>query len=682
MMRPLLTAVTFAVTLAAEATFDVAVDAAARPLGALPHFWYSGGYCPPCSRAGVTPSGRDCTSHTAGTGLTDYSLGDDLHQNFIHVGAIPNRGTDRWQIRVHFLFDLLTADAKGAYNFSKMDVLMGRLVANRLKPGFELMGSPEFANGSAVFTSFDAAEQVVAWRSLVGQVAKRYVAKFGAAEVRRWNWETWNEIENGDWDQTNISAAGFRNYYDACAAGLADADPSLRFGGPGNCRLNADYCFPLLAHMQNGTSFFGGPVRKADFVAQHSKGNGDGDSVHEIMQKEYEMVAALRTSFPQFFTTESKMTFINDESDPEEGWNKPRDWRADTRYGALMAKNVIHHLTAWTNSQNSSAITAGLEYGLLSFDNAFLNYNLNSSSVNVFDQRTMVARFQMNESKPYRAETVRKQSINTHALLGLLGDQQLPLRATAGGGAGGTAALRGSGAKGKKLPWAPPTTETMAIASSTNGEQLTVLVATGDAIANASAKNVTLRLSITNLLPAIVKSGAHAAIFVLGAPGASDLWQAEGAPPYPSASLLRRMRAAQELSPLRIEALPAAEAAAAAPAASAAQYVTQIETPADKAWLALVHICPDTSQPVPPPTAVAAHSVSPGSTLLSWDHVAHACVKTFVVEDASSGKRLNVQDQIFMAYQLEGALPPKLTVRAVNYAGESSAPAALLLVPQ
>ena len=212
----------------------------------------------------------------------------------------------------------------------------------------------------------------------------------------------------------------------------------------------------------------------------------------------------------------------------------------------------------------------------------------------------------------------------------------------------------------------------MAIASSTKGEQLTVLVATGNASDNAASNStVSLRLSIDNLLPAIVKSGAHAAVFVLGAPGASDLWQAEGAPPYPSASLLRRMRAEQELSPLRIEALPKAST----------RFATQIEIPAGKAGLALVHICPDNSQQlVPPPTAVAAHSVSPGSTLLSWDHAAHACVRTFVVEDAASGKRLNVEDQIFMSYQLEGALPPKLTVRAVNYAGVSSAPAALLRV--
>jgi hypothetical protein len=85
---------------------------------------------------------------------------------------------------------------------------------------------------------------------------------------------------------------------------LADADSALRFGGPGNCKLpsthpskpgphsHPDYCFPLLAHMQNGTSFFGGAVRKADFIAQHSKGGGDGNSVHEILQKEYELVHA------------------------------------------------------------------------------------------------------------------------------------------------------------------------------------------------------------------------------------------------------------------------------------------------------------------------------------------------------------------------------------------------------
>jgi hypothetical protein len=200
MMKQLLVIVAAVASAVAAETVDVAVDAASQPLGSLRHFWYSGGYCPPCSRSGVTPSGRSCASHTAGAGLVDYSLGDDMHQNFIHVGSIPNRGDDRWQIRVHFLFDLVTLlpGQPGVFNFSSMDLLMERLVANKLKPGFELMGSPEFVNGSAIFTSFDDGAQVAAWRSLVAQMARHYIKKFGAEEVRRWNFETWNEVENGD----------------------------------------------------------------------------------------------------------------------------------------------------------------------------------------------------------------------------------------------------------------------------------------------------------------------------------------------------------------------------------------------------------------------------------------------------------------------------------------------------
>ena len=326
-----------------------------------------------------------------------------------------------------------------------------------------------------------------------------------------------------------------------------------------------------------------------------------------------------------------------------------------------MAKNVILHLSEWINSANSSALTKGLAYGLLSFDNAFLNYNLNSSSVNIFDQRTMVARFQMNESKPYRAETIRKQSINAHALMGLLGDQQLPLTATA-------TALRG--AHGNPLPWAPASAETMAIASSMYGEQLTVLVTTGNATAAAANSSVTLNLHITNLLPAIAKHGAHAAIFILGgAPGASDLWAAAGSPNYPSATLLRQMRAAQEVAPVEIKTI----------ATASENWSVSIDIPATKGGIALVHLCPNDGKPVPPPTMVASHAVSSNSTLISWRHAAHSCIRTFVVQDAETGTRLNVEDQIFMSYQLEGVVPRKLSVRAVNYAGASSAPAVMLV---
>ena len=54
------------------------------------------------------------------------------------------------------------------------------------------------------------------------------------------------------------------------------------------------------------------------------------------------------------------------------------EWRADSRYAALVARAVAIHLRA----------LAILRYELLSFDNAFLNYR-----PSFFDQRTLLARY-------------------------------------------------------------------------------------------------------------------------------------------------------------------------------------------------------------------------------------------------------------------------------------------------
>ena len=357
----------------------------------------------------------------------------------------------------------------------------------------------------------------------------------------------------------------------------------------------------------------------------------------------------------------------------------------------------MQHLTQWINSQNSSALTKGMPFGLLSFDNAFLNYNLNSSSLNVFDQRTMVARFQMNNSKPYRAETIRKQSINAHALMGLLGDQQLPLTAKSSGRGGGSstaaaaADLHSSGKNGvaatsSSLPWAPPTADTMAVASrnSKNQKQITVLVATGGAIATASGTNVSVSVSVSGL-GAVFAAGGHAAVFILGAPAANELWQAAGRPPYPSKALLAQMRDAQELAPVRIEQIAAATStAAAAAAAPSGAFKTEISLPHDNGGVAVVHLCPKNASPPSPVTGIATHAVGPGSTLISWEHGTNCyystnpCVKTFAILDESmptrGAKRLNAKDLIFTSWQLEGKLPAKISVIAIDYAGQASEP--------
>ena len=54
----------------------------------------------------------------------------------------------------------------------------------------------------------------------------------------------------------------------------------------------------------------------------------------------------------------------------------------------------------------------------LANDNAFLNYG-----DAWFQQRTLTARFEMNESKPYAVEVLRKPSINAMALLTFIGGE-------------------------------------------------------------------------------------------------------------------------------------------------------------------------------------------------------------------------------------------------------------------
>ena len=61
-----------------------------------------------------------------------------------------------------------------------------------------------------------------------------------------------------------------------------------------------------------------------------------------------------------------------------------------------------------------------MNYALLSNDNGFLNFN-----PHFFTQRTLVARFQMNETHPPSVQTDRKPVLSVMGLLALLGDIQV-----------------------------------------------------------------------------------------------------------------------------------------------------------------------------------------------------------------------------------------------------------------
>lgn len=134
---------------------------------------------------------------------------------------------------------------------------------------------------------------------------QRYSAgKYGLAHVSKWNFETWNEPDHGDFDNVSMTAQGgrgllesrgaeggvaprcegedswvpppgFFNYYDACSEGLREASPALRLGGPGDSfhpPPRSRLCWGLLEHCLRGTNFFTGEVGvRLDYVALHKK---------------------------------------------------------------------------------------------------------------------------------------------------------------------------------------------------------------------------------------------------------------------------------------------------------------------------------------------------------------------------------------------------------------------------
>lgn len=74
------------------------------------------------------------------------------------------------------------------------------------------------------------------------------------------------------------------------------------------------------------------------------------------------------------------MNNICSEADPLTGWSKSEPWRADVRYGAMVAAVIAAH-------QHIMVKQHGLPLQLLSNDNAFLNYH-----PYYFTQRTLLAR--------------------------------------------------------------------------------------------------------------------------------------------------------------------------------------------------------------------------------------------------------------------------------------------------
>jgi xylan 1,4-beta-xylosidase len=158
------------------------------------------------------------------------------------------------------------------------------------------------------------------WQELCFQFAKHLRERYGADEVKSWLWEVWNEPDIPYWKGTREE---FFNLYDHAAAGILNAIPDAKIGGPDTTGAAGDkaaaYLRAFLEHCARGTNAATGKQgAPLSFISFHPKGAPQWKGDHVQMglgrqllsvQKGFEVVA----SFPEWRNT----PVILGEWDPE-----------------------------------------------------------------------------------------------------------------------------------------------------------------------------------------------------------------------------------------------------------------------------------------------------------------------------------------------------------------------------
>ncbi|XP_051923594.1 alpha-L-iduronidase isoform X2 [Hippocampus zosterae] len=596
-------------------SFVISVDLD-KPVGPLKHFWRSTGFCPPLPH----------------TKAHHFDLSIDQQQNLAYVGSVPHGGIQ--QVRIHWMMELVTAQDFGGqpqYNFTKLDQLLNLLWINGLRPGFELMGSV-----SNYFTDFENKSQVFKWRNLVYFTAKRYIEKYGLGSVSQWNFETWNEPNNHDFDNVSMSIQGFLNYYDACSEGLRAASDLLRFGGPGDsCHSppHSPYCWAMLQHCYNGTNYFTGETGiRLDYIALHKKGGG---SSLPILQQEMQTMGEIQERFPRF----RSRPVYNDEADPLVGWSRPQEWRADVTYAAMAVKVISQH-------QDVLSANTSINYTLLSNDNAFLSYHPHP-----FTQRTLTARFQVNNTQPPHVQLIRKPILTVMGLLTLLGETQVLAQVLNSSGAddahNGRVGVLASSHQ-PEIPRGP------------DSWQAALLVYSSDDNRTSTSTNV-VTVSLKGLEP---HAGLVYVTYLMdnNVSNPYQEWQNMGSPVYPTTDQFTKLRNVQD---------PLVDGPQPVPAGDTLTLKASLHIPS----VLLIHVC---ARPKTAPNQVNGLRfirITKGQVLVIWSDgcVSSKCIHTFEVELSVNQKdfsRINSRNTIFTSFVYSPAdqqVSGWYRVRAVDY---------------
>src|SRR4051794_21023311 len=234
----------------------------------------------------AAPATRMIEVDAAGAGkpvdrFFDLSVGSDYPGTLIRADSQAQLKTAVDElgfrtIRFHAIFhDVLGTvkagpDGRVSYDWSGIDKLYDALLARHIKPFVELGFTPQalktsdnkifWWNGNTSHPRPDA------WRELVTAFVRHIEQRYGAAEVRGWYFEVWNEPNlDGFWEKADKPA--YFALYDVTARAVKAVDPALKVGGPSTA--GAAWVPEFLDHVAKA----GTPI---DFVTTHSYGVDGG----------------------------------------------------------------------------------------------------------------------------------------------------------------------------------------------------------------------------------------------------------------------------------------------------------------------------------------------------------------------------------------------------------------------
>lgn len=166
-----------------------------------------------------------------------------LRAEYRHDVGLVRAVTDFRYVRFHGILDDEVgvydgeADGQPRYNFTYVDEIYDGLLAAGVRPFVELGFMPRRLAARPARHSFwyhpivSPPKDYRQWDALIRAFVTHLEHRYGAAEVRQWYFEVWNE-PNLDFWRGRPKQATYWKLYDHTARAVKSVDPRLRVGGP------------------------------------------------------------------------------------------------------------------------------------------------------------------------------------------------------------------------------------------------------------------------------------------------------------------------------------------------------------------------------------------------------------------------------------------------------------------